>query len=512
MNKAEASSEQTEGRCFFILSCARSGSTSLAQILDTAKNTLCATEPTPNLNYETREMMEGRLRNPRHVLESTVVKRVRYNLNKVEIYGEKNVTYGPFIDLLYKLLGCKFVFIKRDGRDVVRSLNDWHERIFGTIYRECIELGNLSPLAVTNAAGLPVHLDTSDYSRPRPLPGTPFYNDWENFSRVEMCAYYWSYINDLYLNNLEKIPPEAWVDIDYTSPGADDILRVGEFLGLKGLSRRRIQTMLEKKINSLRDRIGEEKTFPEWQNWDSGLRRRFDRIAANTMQYMGYYSSDCLNWRPSNYGLFLFTRDPENILEWYTWMYNGRYKIHKDLVDWAHKMDENGEYIQSIADFGCGLGIGYNEDFADKHYVGVDISPINIEWCNKNRNNPKHGYVNIDFISEPIDEKFDLVFSSGTIDNTYDVDAFLRSMVFNSKKWIYLTCYRGWFPHLDEHQYNWHEEHGCFYNDLSPQRIRETLVSLGCRDIRIEPVKTNNQEIEYETLIIARVLEGSKLA
>jgi len=509
MDKKGIARDLTEGKCFFILSCARSGSTSLAQILNTADNAICAIEPAPNLNVETREMMEDRLDDPYGVLNATVLKRVWKNLEKTEIYGEKNVTYGPFIPFLYEMLGSKFVFLKRDGRDVVRSLIDWHERLFGTIYRECCEVGNLSPRAIKNAANLPVHLDTSDYSRPRPLPETPFYNEWENFSRKEMCTYYWSYINDIYLNNLEKIPPEAWIEIDYTSPEADDILRVGEFLGLKGLTRKQIQMMLEERINSLRDRIGEEKTFPDWQNWDSGLRRRFDRIAAKTMHRMGYYNSDSLNWRPRNYGLFWFARDPENILEWYTWMYNGRDKIHKDLVDWVHRMDEKGEYIQSIADFGCGLGIGYNEDFADKHYVGVDISPMNIEWCNNNRKNPMHRYINIDFISDALDEKFDLVFSSGTIDNTYDVDAFLKSMVRNSKKWIQLSCYRGWFPPLDEHQYHWNEEHGCFYNDISPKRIRETLVSLGCRDIYIEPVKTNNQDIEYETIIIARVTEGS---
>jgi len=176
------------GKAFFVLSCARSGSTSLARILDTAVNGTCAIEPAPNLNRETRDMMEGRIADPTAVLEKTVMPRVREGLNEVEIYGEKNVTYGPFVTCLYQLLNCKFVFLKRDGRDVVRSLINWHEKKFGSIYRECKETGRLSPIATTAAANLPVHLDTSDYARPRPLEGDPLHIEWESLTRLLRCA------------------------------------------------------------------------------------------------------------------------------------------------------------------------------------------------------------------------------------------------------------------------------------------------------------------------------------
>ncbi len=495
-----------KGKCFFILSCARSGSTSLARILDEAENGVCVVEPEPNLNLETREMMEGRLSDPRGFLEATVVKRVEENLSDTRIYGEKNVTYGPFVSYLYEMLNCKFIFLKRDGRDVVRSLMDWHELMFGDIYRECKDPGNLSPRAISAAAKLPVHLDTSDYSRPRPLPGTAFYDEWEGLSREEMCAYYWSYINDLYLDQLEKIPQEAWTEIDYTSTGTDDIFRVSEFLGLKGLPRDRIRRMLGKKINSLKERTGEEATYPDWKNWDGGLRRRFDRIASMTMRRLGYYRADGSDWRPRGYGSFWDQQNSD--LEWYMWMYNSRREMHADFVEWVHKMEGQGEFFESIADFGCGLGVGYCDDFADKHYVGIDLSPRNIAWCQKNRKNPKHRYLNIDFISEPLNEAFDLVFSSGTIDNSYDVDQFLKAMVRTSRRWIYLTCYRGWFPDLDEHRYQWNEEHGCFYNDLCPRRLRQTLESFGCQSIVVEPMETKREDIPYETRVIAQVPSG----
>ena len=488
---------------FFILSCARSGSTSLSKILDKAKNGVCALEPEPNLNFETRQIMEGRLSDPRALLKETILKRVMENSKRTMIYGEKNVTYGPFVPYLYEMCGCKFVFLKRDGRDVVRSMMDWHERMFGSIYRECKDPGKLSPLAISAAASLPVHLDTSDYARPRPLPGNPFYDEWDNFSREEMCTFYWSHINEQYLNHLEKLPRESWIEIDYTSANADEVLQVAKFLGLEGLSKRAVLRMLNKRINSLKERIGEEQKYPDWKNWDGGLRRRFDRIAGKTMQRLGYYLGDGSEWRPWNYGLFWRTKPAD--LEWYTWMYEGRIKAHTDLNEWVHSIDNKGEPIEKIADFGCGLGVGYCDHFENKHYTGIDLSPNNIEWCKKHRKNPRHKYINVDFITERMDEKFDLVFSSGTIDNTYDIEEFLKSMVRNSKKWIYLTCYKGWFPELAEHKYSWNEEHGCYYNDISPRQVRHTLNNLGCKDILVQPIKTERKDITYETLIIARV-------
>ena len=489
---------------YFVISCARSGSTSLARILDTASNGICALEPSPNLNRETRERMDGRLVDP-YVIIAPVCRRV-WN-SEIEVYGEKNVTYGPFIPHLHEILDCKFVFLKRDGRDVVRSLMDWHNQMWGSIYRECKDAGELSPRAVKAAGGLPVHKDTSDYSRPRPAKGDPFYDEWEYFNREEMCAYYWSYINNLYLDQLGKLPRENWIELDYTNPSAEDVIRAVEFLELEGITENRVQEMLDNKINSLKERTGKDASYPRWMDWDGGLRRKFDRIAADTMTRMGYYHNGQhseVNWKPQGYGKFWYEQGPD--IDWYTWMYNGRIKMHTDLVEWVKRIEDQGERIKSVADVGCGLGVGYCDNFADKYYMGLDISPSNVTWCRQHRENTRHRYLNVDIMSSPFRERgFDLVFSTGTIDNTYDIDQFLQSMVQSSRGWVYLTCYRGWFPELDEHRYSWNEEHGCFYNDLSPRRARETLEELGCKDVVVERVETGNRDVPFETRIIARI-------
>ena len=492
-----------EGRSFFIISCARSGSTSLSRILDAAENATCAMEPTPNLNVETRKMMDGRLADPEHVLNTTVIRRVKEGLARTDIYGEKNLTYGPFITHLYEMLKCRFVFLKRDGRDVVRSLMDWHAEAFGEIYRECRDPGRLSRRALAAASRLPVHLDSSDYLRPRPLPGEPFHDEWDAFSREEMCAYYWARINNLYLDELSGISDGSWSTIDYTNPSAKDIFDVAQFLGLTGLSEDVVGNMLGKRINSLQDRFSEARSFPGWKDWDGRARRRFDRMAAGCMERLGYYSDKRTRWRPEGFGRTWNEKSGD--LEWYTWMYNSRLKMHRDLVKWVTDQESAGERIETIADLGCGLGVGYCEDFADKCYVGIDISRKNIEWCRQNRSNARHRYVSADPVCDDLGGSYNVVFSSGTIDNSYDIEEFLRAMVRLSNRWIYLTCYRGWFPELEEHRYSWNEEHGCFYNDVSPSRVRTLLLELGCRDVRVEAVKSGNKETTHETLIVARV-------
>ncbi len=489
---------------FFIVGTARSGTTSLAEILNTANNGRCAIEPSPNLNVETREMVEGELLDPISTLERTVLPRVRNELVRGGVYGEKNVTYGPFIRYLHQALGSRFAWVVRDGRDVVSSLINWHEKKFGTVYRECQDPGNLSVDALGSAANLPVHLDTSDYSRPRPRADTALGHIWEQLSRAEMCAYYWSTINALYLEHFLGLPEEVWTRIDYTASSAEEVLRVARFCGLKGIDEQRVRTLLDKRINSLEDRgVSSLERYPHWTNWDGGMRRRFDRFAAPMMTRLGYYGEPATRWRPRDYGKVWNSREANP--DWYAWMFNGRRRIHEDLLTWIAARDRQGDEISSVMDFGCGIGEGYSEALAGKRYIGVDLSPLNISWCKQHRSNKNHHYTCTDFIANSLGETADLVFSSGTIDNAYDPDAYLAAMVRHAKKWVHLTCYRGWFPDLKEHRFSYNREHGCFYNDLAPSRICETLTSLGCSDILACPIRTGSREIPFETLVIARV-------
>jgi hypothetical protein len=282
--------KMTNRTVFFVTGCARSGTTSLCRILDEASNGVCLMEPDPKLNAESRDVIEGRLKNHDVVID-LIRPRVQTSLSAGVIHGEKNLTLVPLIPLLNDAFDCKFVFVIRDGREVVRSLIDWHNRMFGNIYRECEDVGELSNRALQNVADLPIELDAADYSRPRPLKGDPFYEEWMSLSRLEMCAWYWSFINNLAMKNLADIPRANWISLDYTSPSVKSIIEVADFLGLDGVKKDTVVDMLQRKINSLMDRIGEEEFYPHWEDWSEERKRSFNRIAEKTMVLLGYYPS-----------------------------------------------------------------------------------------------------------------------------------------------------------------------------------------------------------------------------
>lgn len=276
-------------KIYFIVSCARSGSTSLSRILDTASNGRCLMEPMPNLNVESRDLIDGRLANPRKILAEQVFPRIAEVLDKDLIYGEKNVTLGPFIPYLYEILKCKFVFLVRDGREVVTSLMNWHNEAFGSIYRECKDEGQLSDLARNMVMTLPVELDTSDYSRPRPHTDDPFFEEWPNMSRFEMLSWYWAYTNRLMFMHLSEIPKEDWLLINYSGVESENIMKLFSFLDLEGFDENKVQSLLFKRINSVEERFNLRSRFPHWRKWEAIMLEQFNRIASDSMKMLGYY-------------------------------------------------------------------------------------------------------------------------------------------------------------------------------------------------------------------------------
>ena len=268
-------------------------------------------------------------------------------------------------------------------------------------------------------------------------------------------------------------------------------MQIADFLKLEGLELDGVRDMLDRRINSLSDRdVSVVSAYPEWTEWDGGQRRNFDRFAAEMMHRLGYYQNNATRWKPEGYGQVWTTKSAD--LAWYEWMYQGRRYAHEDMLNWIQSLEETNDKIHTVTDFGCGRAVGYSEALSEKGYLGVDISQDNIEWCRQHRKNPNHKYLCADFISEEMPQKSDLVFSSGTIDNCYDIDEYLEAMIRSSNCWIYLTCYRGWFPDLEEHVYRYNEEHSCFYNDVALPKLLERLRALGCMDIFAQPLRTNN--------------------
>lgn len=211
--------------------------------------------------------------------------------------------------------------------------------------------------------------------------------------------------------------------------------------------------------------------------------------------------------KPSNYGEWWNTNAKE--VAWYQDIHDARASIHEAFMRWFAEHDRLDDPIRSVLEIGCGRGVRYPALFADRRYVGYDISRKEIEWCRTNLSNPRHEYILGDFIADGIGQRFDLVFAHAVIDHVYDVDAFLRAALRATNRWVYLTAYRGWFPDLREHRYSWSDQDTCFFNDLSPTRVQGLLTALGCRSVRVAPSEAVIQPAGRETVVIAERPEQS---
>lgn len=193
--------------------------------------------------------------------------------------------------------------------------------------------------------------------------------------------------------------------------------------------------------------------------------------------------------------------------DFYFRIYKYRPLLHQDFLKYLKKKDE----IKTIVEVGCGAGtypIEFKEYFDKKDYLGIDIGKPAIDYCKENSD---FEFICGDIINMEIGRKFDLVFSHAVIDHVYDIDAFIKKIISLSRKYVYISAYRGYFPNLSEHKMIWDNEKGCYYNDLSINQLKKSLISFGLTEeeinIRRQPDGTElNQDYSigldgFETVI-----------
>ena len=161
--------------------------------------------------------------------------------------------------------------------------------------------------------------------------------------------------------------------------------------------------------------------------------------------------------------------------DFYSRIYNYRPLLHQDFLEYL----KNKEDVKSVLEIGCGIGtypIEFKKYFDKKDYVGIDIGKPAIEHCKQNSD---FEFMCGDIIDMKLDKKFDLIFSHAVIDHVYNIDAFIHKIVNLSRKYVYISAYRGYFPDLHEHKMQWDNEKGCYYNDLSIEQLKKNLLKIG---------------------------------
>ena len=489
---------------FFLLGCARSGTTSLCRILNMAANAVCAEEPAPQMHRECRLHWEGRLPRPEWELKDVLLPRAREAWRLAPIYGEKNVTLSVFAEELVRVFSGKLIYITRDGRNCVASMRDWHQRMFGNFYREARQQPPLEARAQAVIDSLPTEDDLSDYGRPRPLPTDPWHERWPRMSHHEMLCWYWNAWNIRILDQLERLPGEMWRRVDYCAPDlAEQIMEAVDFLQLEGIRAADVEKMLELRINSISQRLQEHATPSTWKDWTDAELAQFWEICTPAMGRLGYYtptSREGYRWTP-DFGRWWMGQ--EVLHDFFEMIYNDRLYQHEAFYAWARPLLEKGE-VTSALEVACGHGIGYADFFSALPYIGVDISPKEIAWCRDNRQNPKHQWICADFLRQDLSLSADLVFCQGTIENLYDMDGLLRRMASCSKKYIYVAGFYGFNDDISEHEYKWVEAYASYSNQFSLPKARAVLQECGFDCLEVRKVETYKPHNPTESIIIAK--------
>jgi len=117
--------------------------------------------------------------------------------------------------------------------------------------------------------------------------------------------------------------------------------------------------------------------------------------------------------------------------------------------------------------------------FSGIEYTGIDISKPAIALCKKKSDCE---FIAGDFIKMNLSRKYDFVFSHEVIDHVYDPDLFLVKILKATRKYAYISAYRGYFPELIKHKMEWDDYHGCNQNELSVNQIKNVLKDNGLTD------------------------------
>ncbi len=262
---------------FFIIGCPRSGTTALTNFLQLSNNCKVSVEIEPKLCIESREMYEGRLSDPGKTLLDARQKLIAEVNEKGLLFGDKNPNYLPFLTTMERLWQPKYVFVVRDGREVVRSMMDWHQLSRGSFFDQS-EDSSISKKTRLD--------DWWDYSRIRPREEMlPF--EWLALSRFEKMAWYWNKFNQLMIKSINKIDPARTylVNLSETNHPWD---RLVDFLSLEFEDISVATQVMTKKVNSVKDRFNVDNVFPEWTEWDTDLTESFDRQASPMMNYLKF--------------------------------------------------------------------------------------------------------------------------------------------------------------------------------------------------------------------------------
>lgn len=243
---------------FFILTTGRSGSKSISAFLSNQPKTICLHEPDPSFIRESRDYIYGNY-NHDQLTTQFYLSRSRYFGNF--LYGESNQRLSFIIPVINDAFPkSKFIFLIRDGRNVVSSLysRGWYSDT------------NLSPS------------DFVKYSIEAPYVTNISRYEWKSMSPFEKCCWYWSFTNTVILKSLLSLNSNRWTIIKL------EFLKYTSSYLLNFLNISYNTTVVFPWINK---NAYMRKRQTSWADWSASDRRLFTKYCGDIMDV--FYK----NWR-----------------------------------------------------------------------------------------------------------------------------------------------------------------------------------------------------------------------
>lgn len=233
---------------FFILSAGRSGSRSISHMLDTYPGCICLHHPEPELIIECSEWFYGDYPTS-GIGEQLTATRPPVACNGV--YGEANLQLSLIIPVLCdQFPHSKFIWLIRDGRDVVASMFD----------RGWYDPGSKRVAAVWHNARLQGNR-CGDFSTA----------EWNGLTRFEKCCWLWSKYNRIIEEAFSVLPRHRrmMVRLDRLRASQKEL---ADFLALK-----MDQVAPVDRLNVALQPV----TY--WKSWSWKSRRQFEKHCSGVM-------------------------------------------------------------------------------------------------------------------------------------------------------------------------------------------------------------------------------------
>jgi hypothetical protein len=253
---------------FFIVGAGRSGTTAIVQTLSIAPNAAIYAEQSPKLCIAARLHHERILPHPKEFIYKSKNEKIGEALSRGKIYGDKNPNYLHFILELSEIWDSRFLFIIRDGRDVVRSCMDFHagQRPGYARYEDNEDSDLTQP-----------EDDFWDFARLRPKRTAALYRNWRTMQQFEKFAWGWAEFNRILFEEIENLDDQRYRIIDMTNLKPEDVESIFDFLGLRPFDLEKVSLILNSKVNTTS--LDKTKRFLHWSEWDNDLLAKFDRYA-----------------------------------------------------------------------------------------------------------------------------------------------------------------------------------------------------------------------------------------